>query len=247
MSNGESCPPVLRNLFLALLLCTLTLPMVAQSNARTLAFATNSDGMPIIPATAGEATPLSLILDTGAGLAVLAPSVIEKVHGIPAGQFTGFRMTGERLDIPLFAIPRLVIGPMEKKDVLVGSWDVLDKLHLDGIVSLSQFKDQPFTLDFGNKMLTFEIAKSLAKRRANGVVSQIQFDDLRGISLDMFSQFLLAGRPGQCEIDTGSPISTVSTRYMKELGIQPDSKDVRKVERKTIAGAPEIRYDTPIA
>lgn len=247
MSNGKSCPPVLPKLFFALLLCTLNLPMVAQPNARAIAFTTNPDGMPIIPATAGEATPLTLILDTGAGLAVLAPSVIEKVHGIPAGQFTGFRMTGERLDIPLFTIPRLVIGPMEKKEVLVGSWEVLDKLHIDGIVSLRQFKDQPFTLDFGNKMLTFETTKTLAQRRADAVVSPIQLDEFRGVSLDMFSQFLLAGRPGQCEIDTGSPISTVSTRYMHPLGIEPDSKDVRKVERKTIAGAPEIRYDTRLS
>ena len=244
MSNGNPCPLVLQKLLFGLFLCTLTLPIVAQPPARAVAFTTNSDGMPIIPVTAGEATPLTLILDTGAGLAVLAPSVIEKVHGIPAGQFTGFRMTGERLDIPLFTIPRLVIGPMEKKDVLVGSWDVLDKLHLDGIVSLSQFKDQPFTLDFGNKLLIFENAKTLAQRRANAVVSPIQLDDFRGVSLDMFSQFLLAGRPGQCDIDTGSPISTVNIRYMKLLGVDPDSKDVRKVERKTIAGAPEIRYDT---
>jgi hypothetical protein len=247
MSNGKPCLPLLQKLLLAFALCTLALPMVAQSNAWTVAFTANSDGMPIIPVTVGEATPLTLILDTGAGLAVLAPSVIEKVHGVPAGQFTGFRMTGERLDIPLFTIPRLVIGPTEKKDVLVGSWDVLDKLHLDGIVSLSQFKDQPFTLDFGNKILTFETAKTLAQRRANAVVSPIQLDDFRGVSLDMFSQFLLAGRPGQCEIDTGSPISTVNTRYMKALAIEPDSKDVRKVERKTIAGAPEIRYDTRLS
>src|SRR3984957_6852100 len=155
MSNGKPCLPLLQKLLLAFALCTLALPMVAQSNAGTVAFTANSDGMPIIPVTVGEATPLTLILDTGAGLAVLAPSVIEKVHGVPAGQFTGFRMTGERLDIPLFRIPRLAIVPMEKKDVLVGSWDVLDKIHLDGIVSLSQFKEQPFTLDFGNKTLIF--------------------------------------------------------------------------------------------
>lgn len=221
--------------------------MVAQPKTRTIAFTTNSDGMPVIPVTVGEATQLSVVLDTGGGLAVLAPSVIEKVHGIPAGQFTGFRMTGERLDIPLFTIPRLVIGPMEKKDVLVGSWDVLDKIHLDGLVSLSQFRDQPFTLDFGSKMLTLETPKTLANRRASAAVSSIKFDDVRSVSLDMFSQFLLAGHPGQCEIDTGSPISTITTRYMKALGVEPDSKDVRKVERKTIAGAPEIRYDTSLS
>jgi len=230
-----------------MLVCFLTLPMAAQTKSRTIAFTTNEEGMPVIAVTAGAATRLSVVLDTGGGLAVLAPSVIEKVHGAPAGQFTGFRMTGERLNIPLFTIPRLVIGPMEERDVLVGSWDVLDKIHVDGLISLSQFRDQAFTLDFANKTLTFEIRKTLDKRRANAVVSPIRLDDFRDVSLDMFSEFLIAGHPGQCEIDTGSPVSTVNTRYMKPLGIQPDDKDVRKVEKRTIAGGTEIRYDTKVS
>lgn len=234
-------------IFSALLLMILTMPMLAQSNTTSIAFTTNSDGMAMIPVTVGESTPIKVILDTGAGLAVLAPSVIEKVHGVPAGVFTGFRMTGERLDISVYRIPRMAIGPTEQKDVLVGSWDVLDKLHLDGIVSLSQFKDQPFTLDFGKKLLTFETAKTLAKRRIDAVISPIQLDDVRGISIDMFAQFLLAGQPGQCEIDTGSPISTLNIRYMKLLDIQEDGKDVRKIQRRTIAGVPEVRYDTHIS
>lgn len=247
MSNPGSCSRALTITFSAILTLLLALPMAAQSKITSIAFTTNSDGMAIIPVTVGETTPISVVLDTGAGLAVLAPSVIEKVHGVPAGEFTGFRMTGERLDISLYRIPRLAIGPVEEKDVLVGSWDVLDKIHLEGIVSLSQFKEQPFTLDFGNKLLTFETAKTLAKRRAGAVISPIQLDDVRGISIDMFAQFLLAGHPGQCEIDTGSPTSTLSTRYMKPLNIQEDGKDVRKVQRRTIAGVPEVRYDTHIS
>jgi Aspartyl protease len=247
MSNTVPCSRALTFIFSAMLLMLLTMPMLAQSKTASIAFTTNSDGMAMIPVTVGESTPIQVVLDTGAGLAVLAPSVIEKIHGVPAGVFTGFRMTGERLDISLYKIPRMTIGPIEQKDVLVGSWDVLDRLHLDGIVSLSQFKDQPFTLDFGKKLLTFETAKTLAKRRTDAVVSPIQLDEVRGISIDMFAQFLLAGQPGQCEIDTGSPTSTLNIRYMKPLDIQEDGKDVRKIQRRTIAGVPEVRYDTHIS
>lgn len=244
---SRPCSRVLTAIFSAMLLLLLTLPVAAQSKIISIAFTTNPDGMAVIPVTVGEATPLNVVLDTGAGLAVLAPSVIEKVRGVPAGEFSGFRMTGERLDISLYSIPRLAIGPMEQKNVLVGSWDVLDKIHLDGIVSLSQFRNQPFTLDFVNRMLTFETVKTLANRRASAVVSPIQLDDVRGISIDIFSQFLLAGHPRQCEVDTGSPTSTLNTRYMKPLDIQEDGKDVRKVQRRTIAGVPEVRYDTHIS
>ncbi len=222
-------------------------PLLAKPKPVSIPFTTNSDGMVILPATVGGNISVHLIFDTGSGLDVLAPSVIEKVHGTPAGQFTGFRMTGERLDIPLFVIPELSVGSVKKKDAVVGSWDVLDKLHLDGIVSLNDFRQQPVTFDFVNKAVIFETPESLAQRRATETSVPVKFDDQRGIALDIFAQFLIDGQPGQCDIDTGSPMATVSTRYMEPLGIEKDGKDVRKVERRTVAGATQIRYDTTLS
>ena len=221
-------------------------PLTAKPKQVSVPFTTNPDGLVIVPATAGGAISIHVILDTGAGLDVLAPSLIERLHGKPLSQFSGFRMTGERLDIPLFIIPELSVGPMVKKDAVVGSWDVLDKFHLDGIISVNDFRRQPFTFDFANKVLIFETPKTLAQRRATGKSSPLQFDDQREITLDLFAWFLIGNLPGQCEIDTGSPSATVSTRYMALLGIDKDGKDVRKHEGRTIAGAAEIRYDTSL-
>lgn len=234
----------MKRLMTTVLLLFISLPLPAKSKPVSIPFTTNSDGMVVVPATLGGTIPMHVIFDTGAGLDVLAPSLIEKVHGKPAGQFTGFRMTGERLDISLFIVSELSVGPVVKKDALVAGWDVLDQLHFDGIISLNDFRQQPFTFDFANKQLIFETDKALAKRRANGQSSPLHFDDQRGISLDMFAQFLIGKQPGQCEIDTGSPSATVSTRYMALLGVDKDSKDVRKHEGRTIAGASEVRYDT---
>src|SRR5580704_10510347 len=155
----------MRTIAAAFFFLIVALPLLAISKPVSIAFTTNSDGMVILPATVG-AVSVQLIFDTGAGLDILAPSVIEKAHGQPAGQFTGFRMTGERLDIPLFVVPELSLGPLEKKNALVGSWDVLDKLHLDGIVSLNDFRQQPVTFDFVRKVVIFETSKTLAQRRA---------------------------------------------------------------------------------
>ena len=237
----------MRTITTALLFLLIALPLLAKSKPVSVPFTTNSDGMVILPATVGGNISVHLIFDTGSGLDVLAPSVIEKVHGTPAGQFTGFRMTGERLDIPLFVIPELSVGPVKKKDAVVGSWDVLDKLHLDGIVSLNDFRQQPVTFDFVKKAVIFETPESLAQRRATETSAPVKFDDQRGIALDIFAQFLIDGQPGQCDIDTGSPMATVSTRYMERLGIEKDGKDVRKVERRTVAGATQIRYDTTLS
>ncbi len=230
-------------LFLAFL---ISAPVLAKSKPVSIPFTTNSDGMVILPATVGGTISAQVIFDTGAGLDILAPSLIEKVHGKPAGQFTGFRMTGERLDIPLFVVPELSVGPVVKKNTLVGSWDVLDKMHLDGIVSLNDFREQPVTFDFVNKVVIFETPDSLAQRRAAATSAPMKFDDQRGITLDVFADFLVGDQPAQCEIDTGSPSLTVSSRYMDRLGIEKDGKGVRKIERRTVAGGMQTRYDTSL-
>lgn len=230
------------------LICVLLIasPLLAKRNSVSLPFTTNSDGMVIVPAMLGGTIPMHVILDTGAGLDVIAPSLIEKVHGRSAGQFTGFRMWGERLDIALFIVPEISVGPVVKKQTLVGTWDVLDQLHLDGIIAVNDFRRQPFTLDFANKQLVFETEKSLRKRKADESIAPLQMDDERGITLDLFSQFTFGKQTGQCEIDTGSPGANINTRYMGDLGIDKDAKGVRKQEQKTITGAKVVHYWTTL-
>ena len=236
----------MKKLIAAILFLLISLPLLAKSKPAAIPFTLNSDGMVVVTATLGGTIPMHVILDTGAGLDVLAPSLIEKVHGRPAGQFTGFRMTAERLDIALFIVPELAVGPVVKKDALVGTWDVLDQMHLDGIISAGDFRQQPFTLDFPNKQLIFETEKSLGKRKADGKLALLQTDDARGISLDLFSRFTFGKQTEQCNIDTGSPKATISTRYMADLGIDKDGKDVRKQAHKTIGGADVVNYWTTL-
>jgi len=232
--------PSRRAVTFALVSLLVAVPLMANPKSVSIPFTTNPDGLVIVPATAGGTIPIHVIFDTGAGLDALAPSLVEKLHGKPLGEFSGFRMTGERIDIPLFVISELAVGPMVKKDAVVGSWDVLDKWHLDGIISVNDFRRQPFTFDFANKVLIFETPKTLAQRRAAGRSSPLQFDDQREIALDLFAQFLIGNLPGQCEIDTGSPSATANTRYMALLGIDKDSKDVRKHEGRYDTSLPQI-------
>jgi hypothetical protein len=236
----------MRTLAALLFAFLISAPVLAKSKPVSIPFTTNSDGMVILPATVGGTISAQVIFDTGAGLDILAPGLIEKVHGKPAGQFTGFRMTGERLDIPLFIVPEFSVGPVVKKNALVGSWYVLDKMHLDGIVSLNDFREQPVTFDFVNKGVIFETTDSLAQRRAEATSASMKLDDQRGTTLDVFADFLIGDQSAQCEIDTGSPTATVSTRYMERLGIEKDGKGVRKIERRTVAGAMQTRYDTSL-
>jgi hypothetical protein len=244
---GVSRGPSLRSVVLALTTVLVGSPLPAQSiigDPVALRF-TIAEGILIAPATAGG-VPIHVILDTGAGLDLLPPSLIAKLHGKPAGQFSAHRMTGERVDIPLFVVPEIAIGPVVTKQALVGGWDVLDSLNIDGIFSVNGFRRNALTIDFADSTLTFETPQSLARRRTAGRSSPLQVDDLRGTALDLFATFLIGDQPGQCELDTGSQTARASLRYLAALGIAPDRGDVVKTERLTITGATEVRYTTTV-
>ena len=233
----------------------LTAPAFAgQKKATTVSFTTNPDGVVIVPVVLGGTIHTDVFLDTGAGIDGLAPSLIEKLHGKPAGAFTAFRLGGERLDLPLFIIPELRIGPIVKKNALVSAWDIFDKWHFAGVVSMNDFREQAFTLDFPNKQIVFETSRSLRDRLNSGAPIPLEFDDERGIALDLFPEILIGGESGRCEMDTGTPDSAFSIRYMEPLGISKDGKDVTKqasgaylttVPQIALAADPRIRQMQP--
>lgn len=234
------------NANLVAIVAALSLLAATPQTPTDIPFTRDSEGFVIVPATLGDDLPVHVILDTGSGFDVIAPSLVRKLHGTPKGTFTGFRMFGDRIDIPLAVIPKLTLGPLVKTNAVVGTWDILDSLHVDGIVSMNDFRQQPFTLDFANSVLHFETPATLAARRAAGVTTPLQVDDLRGMSLDLFARFALGDTSGQCSIDTGSPVSTVHTRYMPALGLAPDSPDVRKHEAHGVTGNLQVTYGATI-
>lgn len=230
----------------AFLFLLVTLPQFSASKPRTVTFTIDPHQFIVLPAKVGD-IPARFIFDTGSGIDVMAPSLIAKAQGKPSGQFTVFSMRGEKLDLSLFVVPELTVGPMKKKSAVVASWDVLDKLHIDGIVSINDFRYQPVTLDFIKKRVIFETPASLVRRRAAGITIPLKFDDMRGVALDIFARFLIGDESGLCEVDTGSQNATVSARYMAALGIEKTGKTVQKHQWTTATGASALRYDTALS
>jgi hypothetical protein len=233
----------------------LTAPAVAaQKKAAALPFTTNSDGLVIVSVVLGGEIHADVALDTGAGVDALAPSIVDKLHGKPAGVFTGFRTGGERLDLPLFIIPELSIGPIVKKNALVSTWAVFDQLHFAGVISMNDFRQQALTFDFPNKQIVFETSRSLRARLKSGVPIPLKFDDERGIALDLFPEVLIGGQTAQCEMDTGTPDSAFNVRYMEPLGISKEGEGVTRqkpgayrttIPQISLAAAPGIRQVQP--
>lgn len=117
----------------------------AQTGSRPIPFTVSSDtGLLMIPVSVGGDQTTPFVLDTGAGVSMLSQSLVDKLGGKATGQFTGFRLTGERLELQLFTIPELRVGPVLQRNVLVAGWNGLDQFHLAGMISLNFFRDQPF-------------------------------------------------------------------------------------------------------
>lgn len=215
-------------------------------DAGVVPFTIDTNGLIRIEATLGDTLHRSLIFDTGAGIDVLAPTLITALHAVPAGWLEAIRMTGERIPIPLYRIDRLRLGPLEWTDVLVGRAEFLDRMGLPGIISLNDFRDRSFTLDFSRNEFIPESRSAVAVRESQGLVVPIRTDDLRGEAIDIFADFVLAGERGECEIDTGSQGPTVSTRFLASLGIDSSGPSVRVGRSTTIGGAVQVRYGTTI-
>jgi Aspartyl protease len=74
----------------------------AQTDSRSIPFTVSSEtSLLMIPVSVGGDTTIPFVLDTGSGVSVLSQSLVDKLGGKATGRFTGFRLTGERIDLQL--------------------------------------------------------------------------------------------------------------------------------------------------
>lgn len=179
------------------------------------------------------------VIDLGGGTEVLSSTYAERVKRGPAGWFTGFRSTGERIDGERMHIAPITLGPVTTPaDAVV--WRGLDGHGVDGLISARTFAHTPVTLDFANRQLVFETVASLRDRERRGSVLALKTDAVRDLALDLFLDFDFGnGQIGTCEIDTGSQGVDLNARYMAALGIRRDSGDVTETQ---MAGTSEVFY-----
>ncbi|MCC9136780.1 retropepsin-like aspartic protease [Pontibacter silvestris] len=175
----------------------------------------------------------NFILDTGGGLTVITESFASKLNGLVKqdGGYTGFRATGERIDADLYTAREVTIGDHPSKETSLAIVDA-DFGPIDGLISLMSFRDQPFTIDFADKIVYLENTRSLAKRKKNGQVVPLQLEASRGVALDMFAYFVVNDKLTlQFLLDSGAGagVFRLNSRYATALGV--DIADTTKVEK----------------
>jgi hypothetical protein len=66
------------------------------------------------------------------------------------------------------------------------------------------------------------------------------------VALDLVARFRLGSDSGDCVLDTGSPTSTINTRYLSAFGVDTTDSAVHKRETRTTAGETVRRYVTTV-
>ena len=125
------------------------------------------------------------LLDTGEGVTAITPEFAATVGCKPWGRISGFRMNGERLDMPRCDDLVFELGGHRFKAPIVGVFDIMHLLpdspvRLSGAVGLDIFVGHAVTLQSLRNRLIIESHASLAarvtktKRRPSGSCEDVE-------------------------------------------------------------------------
>ncbi len=171
----------------------------------------------------------TFIFDTGAGINLMTQKFADKVGSLEETHhfYTGHRATGEALQANLWLYNSLQIGDYTETNgqTAVFNFD----FPLDGLISLTPFLNQPFTIDFENKILTIESSESLNQIRSKADFEMpLTLTNDRNINLDISTSILLNDDLEllvRLDTGAGSGVYRFSSRYMETLGV--DSTQVK--------------------
>lgn len=201
-----------------------------------------------VPAAIGG-VQTRFVLDSGIGPTIVADSLAEAAVVRPLGtSFTGRRMSGQEVTLPLARASSLAVGDLEQDDLVVGMLDMSsfpdEMRELGGFVSLAFFAETPFTVDYCRGEIVLETAASLAARRARGTELDLRLER-DGPSLTAFCRLTLPNtRSIWTEVDMGSDTLILDERLAPELGVDLSGTTVRAVEGVDETGHNFMRFFT---
>jgi hypothetical protein len=166
-------------------------------------------GLRAVEVRLGEET-LPFLFDTGAGITTVDTGLAQR-HGLsPAGRLTGYRMTGERVDLGQCADVTLGLGEHRIHHDVMGILDLMALLPPDfpeigGVLALNSFLARPVTFDFREERLTFESDDGLDARTAG--MSQLEIRvgrPLQGLAVEVYVAVRNDDRTVWLELDTAN-------------------------------------------
>ncbi len=202
-----------------------------------------------LPARLAGTVDTRLVLDTGIGVNLLSSELAERVGWKPDGtRFTGRRMSGQAVSVPLGTLPSLAVGRSAWADAVFGTIDTTgfpDPLRgIGGFLSLGLFEGRRLVIAprAGEVRIGEEpTPKELRDRLAEVPVHLVR----EGPSVQLFLDLLLpTGTAVRVEVDTGSEALILDERFMAGLGVRPDDPKVRRTEGVDETGQNYVRWAT---
>jgi hypothetical protein len=178
------------------------------------------------------------VFDTGAGITAFTKAYFDKLKGSlkEDGGYTGFRATGERLDLDLYIVKEAELAGFKK---IMAEVSVIDANFggLDGIIAMNFFDGRVFTIDYEAKLIRLETTTSIAAAKQGAQLIHIQPEDSRGKSLTVFAYYKINDTLTlQLSMDSGAgkDVFRLNSKYMKQLDVDGnDSTKVKRIQRKS--------------
>ena len=163
----------------------------------------------------------TFIFDTGAGMNLLTKKFADKITDLEKTHHfhTGHRATGEAIQSDLYKASSLYIADYSSTDRIFAVYDL--EFPLDGLISLTAFKNQPFTIDFKENILHLESESSLSKIQQKADFKlPLQVKNDRGIEISVSTTILLNNTLAlNVGLDSGAGFGVYrfNSKYMKDL------------------------------
>ncbi len=173
----------------------------------------------------------TFLFDSGSGVSSISPEFAALIGCEPWGQITGFRMTGDRLDMERCNNLTFDFGNKLLQAQAVGVFDVSKYLpaevgHVDGTIALDLFADQAFTLSYGRHFLQLRSSGEIARRRPELRMPVHIVRNAEGFALSVDLPVKTAAGVAWFEMDSGntSPFVIVNDPLAALFQLPEDAK-----------------------
>jgi hypothetical protein len=204
-----------------------------------------------LPVQVGDSVASRFIFDTGIGLDLVSKSLLARVGGRLTGEtYTGRRMSGQTLAVPLARIPSIAVGTLRRDDVLVGVFDLAlppEMAAIEGFLAPTFFGERPFTLRRRAGALTWGAAgePERSSARGPGAPLNVRWD---GPAVSLFVDLDLPdGSRATVEVDTGSDHLILDRTFMARFGVREEDPGVDQRNGVDESGHAYVRYFAPIS
>lgn len=185
----------------------------------------------------------TLLFDTGEGVTMISPAMAHDIECQPWGNVTGFRMAGERIDVPRcdnvaielagkrYVAPTTIVYDLTKVDP--------ETAALGGAIGLDLFAGRTITIRFASGEVIVETPASATRREKNATEVPIRLSrPSEGAALDVNVGVDTPHGRAWMELDSGNagPTIFVSPQIAPLLGLRADTKEAQPVTANIAPG-----------